>query len=145
MVKGDGGIIGITENEAALTRWMVAGPETARLLMEYDDKHSSKRKDTDHHHEQIPSVQKTFITHVKNVTDIIEELGNPFADTSSDLYVLDGKHIMPDSVVDAIRSAEDIGKTQYQNFVEKRLQSNTTEFNDTISKNKVHFQCFQSA
>ncbi len=27
MVKGDGGVIGITENKAALTRWMVAGPE----------------------------------------------------------------------------------------------------------------------
>ena len=27
IVKGDGGIIGITENEAALKRWMVAGPE----------------------------------------------------------------------------------------------------------------------
>ena len=50
IVKGDGGIIGITENEAALTRWMVSGPETARLVMEYDEKHSLKRKDTDRHH-----------------------------------------------------------------------------------------------
>ena len=82
MVKGDGGVIGITENEAALTRWMVAGPETARLLTEYDDKHSMKRKDTERHHEQIPSVQKTFLSQVKSVTDIMEELGNPFADTS---------------------------------------------------------------
>ena len=29
IVKGDGGIIGITENEAALTRWAVSGPKTA--------------------------------------------------------------------------------------------------------------------
>ena len=35
IVKGDDGIIGLTENEAALTRWTVSGPETARLLMEY--------------------------------------------------------------------------------------------------------------
>ena len=59
---------------------MVSGPESARLLMEYDVNRSLKRKDTDHHHEQIPSVQKTFIIHVKNMTDIIEELGNPFDD-----------------------------------------------------------------
>ena len=52
-----------------------------------------KRKDTDRHHEQIPSVQKTFITHVRNVTDIIEELDNPFVDTSSDLFALDSKQI----------------------------------------------------
>ena len=31
MVKGDGGAIGVTENEAALTRWVVASPETATL------------------------------------------------------------------------------------------------------------------
>ena len=86
MVKGRGGVIGVTEKEAALTGWMVAGPETARPLTEYDDKHSMKTKDTDRHHEQIPSVQKTFLCQVKGVTDVIEELGNPFADTSTDLY-----------------------------------------------------------
>ena len=38
MVKGEG-VICITENETALRRWMVAGPETARLLTEYEEKH----------------------------------------------------------------------------------------------------------
>ena len=32
MVKGDGGIVDSTENEAALRWWMVAGPEAARLF-----------------------------------------------------------------------------------------------------------------
>ena len=59
--------------------------------MVYDASHSLKRKDTDHQHEQIPIVQKTFIVHVKNMTDIIEELGNQFADTSADLFALDSK------------------------------------------------------
>lgn len=113
MVKGDGGAIGITENEAALTRWMVAGPETARLLMEYDEKHSMK-KDTDRHHEQIPSVQKAFISQVKNVTDVMEELGNPFADIGTDLYTLDTNQIMHDSVVNTIRTAGNIGRSLLQ-------------------------------
>ena len=56
MVKGDRGVIGITENETALRRWMVAGPETARLLTEYEEKHSRKKKESERHHEQIPSV-----------------------------------------------------------------------------------------
>ena len=34
MAKGDVGIIGITKNDAELKRWMVAGPETARVLMD---------------------------------------------------------------------------------------------------------------
>ena len=31
-VKGDGGAVGLTENPAALRRWMVSGPEMARLI-----------------------------------------------------------------------------------------------------------------
>ena len=45
MVKGDGGVIGITDNETALRRWMVAGPETVRLSTEYDDFKASKEKE----------------------------------------------------------------------------------------------------
>ena len=54
-MKGDGGIIGIAENEAPVTQWTVSGLETARLPMEYVENHSLKRKATDNHHEQIPS------------------------------------------------------------------------------------------
>ena len=68
---------------------MVAGPETARLLTEYEEKHSRKKKESEHHHEQIPSVQKTFQSKTKNVTNVVEELGNTFADTSTDIYTLD--------------------------------------------------------
>ena len=31
---GDGGIIGITENESALQRWVIAGPDMARIVSE---------------------------------------------------------------------------------------------------------------
>ena len=106
----------MTENETALRRWIVAGPETARLLTEYAEKHSRTKKDSERHHELIPSVQKT-IAQTKNVTDVIEELGNPFADTSTDLYTLDSKLIMPDSVVHTIRTAEDTGKYSYRNLL----------------------------
>ena len=37
LVKGDGGIVGITENEGALRRWLVAVPEIARILSEFED------------------------------------------------------------------------------------------------------------
>ena len=62
---------------------MVAGPETAKLLTKYEEKHSRKKKESERNHEQIPSVQQTLLAQNKNVTDVIEELGNPFADTST--------------------------------------------------------------
>ena len=123
--------------ETALRRWMVAGPETARLLSEYEEKHSKKNKDSELHHEQISSVQKTFLAQIKNVTEVIEELGNPFADTHTYLYTLDSNLIMPDSVVHTIRTAEDTGKAQHQTFVAERLNSNIAAFNDTVHKNNL--------
>lgn len=142
MVKGDGGVIGITENEAALLRWMVDGPETARLLNEYNEKHSRIKNENGRHHEQIPSIQKNFLAHVKNVIEVIDGLGNPFSDTSIDLYTLDNKIIMPDNVIDAIRTAEDIGQTQYHKFANERIKDNTTAFNDSIHTNNLHlFNC----
>jgi hypothetical protein len=44
MVKGDGGVIGITENESSFRRWMVAGPEIAQLLIDYRKKREKGKK-----------------------------------------------------------------------------------------------------
>ena len=51
--------------------------------------------------------------------------------------MLDTKRIMPASVVNAIKTVEDIGKTQHHNFVADRVKANTTAFNDTIHKNSL--------
>ena len=136
-VKRDGGAISPTENEAALTRWMVAGPETARMLQEYDEKHSKAKTDPERHHEQTPSVQKGFASHGNSVTDVMEEVGNPFSGTSKDLYALDTKVIMPDSVIHSIKTAEDLGKAQYKAFVQERINGNAIAFSHTIQKNKL--------
>lgn len=35
-IKGDGGIVGLTEDPTALRRWMLAGPEVVRLVNEFE-------------------------------------------------------------------------------------------------------------
>ena len=82
-------------------------------------------------------MQKTLLAQTKNVTDVIEELGNPIADTSTDLYTLNSNLIMPDSVVHIITTAEDTVKAQHHTFVAERLNSNIAAFNDTIHKNNL--------
>ena len=52
------------------------------------------KKATGRHHEQIPSVQNYFPSRVRSVTDVLEDHGNPFSDTSTDLYTLDTKRII---------------------------------------------------
>ena len=135
MVKGDGGVIGITENDETLRRWMIAGPEMASLLCSYYDKHSTPKRTDNRHHEQVPSVQKRFATDVKNVCREFEEIGNPFSDTSKDLYSLDKKQIMPDDVKRSVKSAEEVSynischsvftKTQHHSLIQLRKKQHS--------------------
>ena len=56
-VKGCGGAIGLSENPGAMRRWMVAGPEVARIVEEFEAscaKEKSVRNQKPRHHEQVP-------------------------------------------------------------------------------------------
>jgi hypothetical protein len=122
-IKGSGGAVGLTDNPGALRRWMVAGPEIARMVTEFEDHAIGKRiSDDDHgHHEQHSGVQADFLNDVRSLTAVIGEMGNPFLEESQDLLVLDTRDIMDTSVAEAVRKAETIGKEQYDTFVEERL------------------------
>ena len=69
-------MIGITENEDALWRWMIAVPEIALILSEY----SSKIDKGVNHHEQTQSSQDCFVKDVKNLVNAFEDAGNPYMD-----------------------------------------------------------------
>ena len=67
LVKGDGGAVGITESPGALLRWMVAGPELARMKQEFEESIPSVTKDDTRHHEQVPGVQVLFKKYVASL------------------------------------------------------------------------------
>lgn len=89
MIKGDSGAVGLTESPAALQHWMVAGPEIARAVREFERTYDVGRPDDTRHHEQVSSVQKAFARDVKSLIGVIEEMGNPFCEDSADRLVLD--------------------------------------------------------
>ena len=119
MVKGDGGVIGITENESSFRRWMVAGPEIAQLLIDYRQKREKGEKTNDRHHEQTPATQRKFVSDVTNVISIIKGYGNPFLEDSGDLLTLHTKVVMPEEVVIDMKTAKEKGESQYKAFVER--------------------------
>ena len=97
-VKGESGAVGLTENPAALRRWMIAGPEVARIIQESEETYSKKvSEEKRHHHEQIPGVQAASMS----LVSAIEDMGNPFEEDSTDLLVLDSKEIADNTVVKA--------------------------------------------
>ena len=51
----------------------------------------------------------------------------------------DTHDIVDSKVVETVRTVEQLGKDQYQQFVTKRLQERTTPLFDTIQKNKLQY------
>lgn len=135
-VKGDGGAVGLTQNPTALRRWMVSGPEMARLIEEFQASMERPEKGPDlRHHEQTRSTQMTFFNQLKALSSVIEEMGNPFTEESSDLLVLDTRDIADPAVSDAMRKLEKTGQEQYDTFVTERLVAQERPVQDPIKRN----------
>ena len=102
-VRGDGGVIGLTENTSELRRWMVAGPDISRLVAEFEaamEEYHAKAPDL-RHHEQVKNIQSTFEKQVLDLVTVVETRGNPFDEDSLDLLVLDTRDIVHQRVTDA--------------------------------------------
>jgi len=56
----------------------------------------------------------TFRNQVNAVCSTVEEMGNPFADQTGDLLVLDTSDIADSKVVETVRTVEQLGKDQCQ-------------------------------
>ena len=142
VVKGDGGAIGLTENSRHLMRWMVAGPEMARVIGEFEGSvESIKQKQSKgpdvKHHEQVRSVQETFAKEVKSLCHTIEEMGSPFDEQTGDLLVLDTKDIVGNDVISSVRNIQNLGKEEYNTFEETRLVKRTKSLFSPLKRNKV--------
>ena len=78
-----------------------------------------------------------FLKEVKSLIAVIEDMGNPFLESSEDLMVLDTKDILDTSVGETVQTAESLGKEQYKAFVEERLVRCEVPITDVTSKNKL--------
>ena len=138
-VKGDGGAICLTENTSELLQWMVSGPEIARVINEFQvsEEMSKHEKEPDFpHHEEVKGVQDAFVKEEKSLCATIEEMGNPFMESSEDLLVFDTHDIVDSSVTDTIKNSVKNGKRQYEEFVTKHLVKRNKSLFDPIHTNK---------
>ncbi|KAG0716069.1 hypothetical protein GWK47_010495 [Chionoecetes opilio] len=67
----------------------------------------------------------------------MEEYGSPFTYDSADLVTMDTKVVMSEKVVESVRTAEELGTTQYQTFIQDRLSGSSECFYNPIHKNSL--------
>ena len=138
-VKGSGGALGLTESPVAFRRRMVAGPETARLLQDFESQLQGDPNvdEKNEHHEQGLSTEKVFQSHVKNLVKTISEMGNHFQDDCPELLALDTRNCADASVVATVHTVQGIGLHQYKKYVKDVIDERTVPIHNTISKNSL--------
>jgi len=137
-IKGQGGVVGLTEDPAALRRWMLAGPEIARVVAEFEEYvlNDGKADDT-RHHEQALHYQTNFAKDVSALIKTFNELDNPFLESSGELIMLDTKDIMNEDAVKSIFLAKQLGTQQYEGFVSERIVNCKLPIRDTLPRNNL--------
>lgn len=140
VVKGDGGAVGLTEDQGALRRWMVAGPEVSRLVAAYEAMSGMKDATVSNkHHEQTLSAQTSFLQKVESLLTVLREMGNPFQDDSADLMVLDTKNIADAALAELVSTHHERGKEKFQTFMEAMQNEGECTFYHPIKKTKASF------
>ena len=134
-VKTSVGAVGLT---SAFRRWMIAGPEQARLWTEFEVQFVCSDEETKlPHHEQNQSVQDLFHKHVQDLCATISDMGNPFLEKYPELLTLYTRHCASDSVIETVRTIKDVGLSQYKNYVKDVLVSTTSSIHHPIKKNSI--------
>lgn len=122
VLKGEGGIIGKFDNHNALLRWMVAGPEIAAIIREFEAEFQLHHEtDSNLHHEQSDTFQFNFVNNVKSLLSCFKENGNSFSEECVNLITLKSRVIIGESGDDSVRKAQALGEKHYNEFVENRL------------------------
>ena len=137
LVKEEGGATGLFDNEPALLRWMVSGPEVARVVHEYEvnEVHGKKSPSTKHH-EQSRSAQAAFAGDVKKLVTKLEEMGNPFLG-HKELFDLHNKDVASPEVVKSVLTVKELGTEQYKKFVEERIHTREKSIHDKLPRNQL--------
>lgn len=144
-MKGTAGVTDLMQSPKAMLRWMVAGPEMARAITEFDTNcmvSSKKGAQQERHHEHTLSFQTLFARDMNALVETIDSYGNPFKEETSELLVLDTRDVVDPKISQSICEIEKIGQLQYKEFTKERLIEATKSVADPIIRN--NFPLFAS-
>ena len=137
VIKGQGGSASVlnSQNDSALIRWEICGPEVARIVSEFeeliDNYCSSVRSSGTKHHEDNENFRTKFL---KDSTSVCQKIPyNPFE--MDFLTTLNNSDRFEDSVFDNLKKVLPKGEEQVKHFIEERLVFQKIAITEKITKN----------
>ena len=135
-MKVSGGLVSITLNESARTKFFLTSPELSRLATEAERITGVTTNPTQHHR-----LSPTYISNeekaVTALTSTFRNYTNPFREESNQLFNLATKVVAPLEVQQDICCQDAIGKELFEEFVEERIKSSNTNLWSPMRKRKL--------
>ena len=150
--KSQGGASNVTQQPAAMLRRNLTSGEIESMLqsgMKPDSTVSVSDESNEDSDEELPAVavlnhhshgmasQQRFTTQVGLFVEAIDAIGNMFADTSAELYVLKTRQVMPKSVAESYSTIEAIGTLQFLKFHKELIENCDVSINEPITRNNA--------
>ena len=70
------------------------------------------------HHDFSDSVQSIFQKEVKSLLSAFEDVGNPFDDDSNDLFDLQTKTVVTETITQNLNKLENVREKQFRDIIE---------------------------
>ena len=118
IIQTKDGAAGIYENHDL---FMLARPDCARMVDEFEAIHDPPPSSKGHHEEKR-SLQATFRKDISSFVQVVGQLGNHFIATILELVALDTQNVMEESVVASLSEIPEVGQTLHAAYVRERLQ-----------------------
>lgn len=135
VIKGSGGIIGITSDQKSLQDWQLASPEISKYIVQYEQQYDTS-KEKNLHHQQTATLNRKFIENVRKLVHAMDELHSPFVATYSELHNLYTKQVPQCDVVSTVKNIVSNGLLQFKTFTEERLVKKQKNVTDHMTLNR---------
>ena len=135
ILKIDGGIVGISRNENAHTRFMLSAPIIAEISSSFKDSIGPSKSERRNHHQLTRAYTNCQIEMKFKIGDVLDECNLDFSkqgDNKMRNFVTN--HILPEEVKNDILRVEDIGDEAYKTLVYERLTNFQKHIMSTINK-----------
>lgn len=132
-MKVSGGLVGITLNDAARSRWFLITPELTRLSQEIRNLAGVETAARKHHHDLSPTVVEREEANVSKLKNIIKSGTSPFVYEGDELE-LSVMAVMPDDVKNDLCNQTSIGQKHYEQFVQDRIVTGSVNIWSPLKK-----------
>ena len=125
-MKVSSGLVGITLNPSARTKFFVISPELVRLAGEAQEMAGLHPAAKESHHALSASNENRQNKAIDDLTSTMKTFTNLFTEDSDELFNLVTKAVMPQKVSTDLCRQSKLGQQLSEDFVTSRITTNTT-------------------